>query len=91
MPHKNDLDKLKEKLESFEKQNKSAESQPTPLGALMNAGIELVSGVLVGVGIGLLIDWTFSTKPWGLIVFFALGSIAGMLNLYRALTKKGND
>ena len=91
MPHKNDLDKLKEKLEFFEKHNKSAESLPTPLGALMNAGIELVSGVLVGVGIGLLIDWAFSTKPWGLTAFFALGSVAGMLNVYRALTKKGND
>ena len=90
MTKKQELEDLKHKLDSFENQNPRQESEKpqSPIGALFNVGIELISGVLVGVGLGLLIDWIFSTKPWGLIAFFVLGSGAGMLNVYRALTKK---
>ena len=90
MTKKQDLENLKHKLDSFEMQNPKSASEKTQSsgGMLFNVGIELVSGVLVGVGLGLLIDWIFSTKPWGLIAFFVLGSGAGMLNVYRALTKK---
>lgn len=58
------------------------------LGKFFNVGVELVSGVFVGVGCGLFIDWAFGTSPWGLISLFILGSAAGMLNVYRALTVK---
>lgn len=88
MSHKDDLEKLKSEIESFEDKEKTQEKPMTPMGALMNVGIEFVSGVVVGIGLGFLFDWAFSTKPWGLIAFFALGSAAGMLNVYRTLTKK---
>lgn len=58
------------------------------LGKYFNVGIELVSGVFVGIGCGLFIDWAFETSPWGLISLFILGSGAGILNVYRALTPK---
>jgi ATP synthase protein I len=44
---------------------------------------ELVAGVLVGVGLGLLIDREFGTAPWGLIVFLLFGFAAGVLNVMR--------
>jgi ATP synthase protein I len=45
---------------------------------------ELVAGVVVGAGIGWLIDRWLAISPWGLIVFLLLGFAAGVLNVMRA-------
>jgi ATP synthase protein I len=45
---------------------------------------ELVGGVLVGAGIGWLIDRLFGISPWGFIVFLLLGFVAGVLNVMRS-------
>ena len=45
---------------------------------------ELVAGVLVGAGLGWLIDRWFGISPWGLIVFLLLGFAAGVLNVMRS-------
>jgi ATP synthase protein I len=45
---------------------------------------ELVAGVLVGAGLGWLIDRLFGVSPWGLIVFVLLGFAAGVLNVMRS-------
>ena len=45
---------------------------------------ELVAGVLVGAGLGWLLDRWLGTTPWGLIVFLLLGFAAGVLNVMRA-------
>src|SRR5215213_7880506 len=44
---------------------------------------ELVAGVLVGTGIGWLIDRWLGTLPWGMFVFALLGFTAGVLNVMR--------
>lgn len=53
-------------------------------GAMLRIGIEMVSAVAVGLGIGWLLDSWLGTKPWLMIVFFFMGSAAGMLGVYRA-------
>jgi ATP synthase protein I len=45
---------------------------------------ELVAGVLVGAGLGWLIDRLLGISPWGLIVFLLLGFAAGVLNVMRS-------
>lgn len=45
---------------------------------------ELIAGVLVGAVIGWGFDRLLSTSPWGLIVFFLLGFVAGVINVMRA-------
>jgi ATP synthase protein I len=45
---------------------------------------ELVAGVVVGAGIGWLIDRWLGVSPWGLIVFLLLGFAAGVLNVMRS-------
>ncbi len=86
------LDKLKKKIQEAQKKGNHDLSQrntPQTLGGkFFNVGAELVAGVFVGVGFGLFVDWAMGTSPGGLILFFILGSIAGMLNVYRALTVK---
>jgi ATP synthase protein I len=45
---------------------------------------ELVGGVLVGAGLGWLLDRWLGSSPWGLIVFVLLGFAAGVVNVMRA-------
>jgi len=45
---------------------------------------ELVAGVLVGAGLGWLIDRAFGIAPWGLTIFLLLGFAAGVLNVMRS-------
>jgi ATP synthase protein I len=46
---------------------------------------ELVAGVVVGAGLGLLIDHWLKSSPWGLIVLGMLGFAAGVLNVVRSV------
>ena len=45
---------------------------------------ELVAGVVVGTVIGWGFDKLLSTSPFGLILFFLLGFVAGVINLMRS-------
>ena len=54
------------------------------MGTAFKLGTELVSAVLVGTIIGFILDTWFDTKPWLIILFFFLGSIAGILNVIKA-------
>ena len=55
----------------------------TFMGSAFKLGTELVSAVLVGTIIGFILDTWFDTKPWLIILFFFLGSIAGILNVIK--------
>lgn len=44
---------------------------------------ELVAGVLVGTGLGWLIDRWLGSLPWGMFVFALLGFTAGVWNVMR--------
>ena len=57
------------------------------MGSAFRLGTELVAAVVVGTIIGFILDTWFGTKPWLIIVFFFLGSVAGILNIIR--TAKG--
>ena len=58
-------------------------------GTAMRIGIELLAALIVGVGIGLLLDRWLETAPLFLVVFFFLGAGAGILNVYRAASGIG--
>lgn len=57
---------------------------PSVLGYAFRIGVELVAGLAVGAGMGWLLDRWLGTSPWLLILFFFLGSGAGVLNVFRA-------
>jgi ATP synthase protein I len=59
------------------------------LGFAVRIGVDIVAALIVGVGMGLLLDHWLGTKPWMLIVFFILGAAAGMLNVFRAVSGYG--
>ena len=57
------------------------------MGSAFKLGTELVSAVVVGTIIGFILDSWFDTKPWLIIIFFFLGSIAGILNVIKTAKK----
>ena len=61
------------------------------LGLAMRLGVEIVSALVIGVGIGLLIDYWLGTKPWFMLLFFVFGSVAGFFNVYRVTTGIGQS
>lgn len=63
--------------------SRSGQASSGALGVGMRAGSELVAGVLVGSGIGYVIDRQFDVSPLFLIVFMMMGMAAGFWNIYR--------
>lgn len=65
------------------------EARPSPMGMALRIGVDLVAGVVVGVGIGWLLDRLFGVFPALTIVFFFVGGAAGVLNVMRAARAMG--
>ena len=57
------------------------------IGAAFKLSTELVSAVAVGTIIGFILDKTFGTKPWLIIIFFFIGVIAGIINVIKSAKK----
>ncbi|WP_095198739.1 AtpZ/AtpI family protein [Mesorhizobium carmichaelinearum] len=53
-------------------------------GQAVKLSSEFIAGVVVGAGIGWIIDRMAGSSPWGLIVFLLLGFGAGILNVMRS-------
>jgi len=60
------------------------------VGLALRLGVDFVAGVVVGVGIGLLLDWWMGSSPAMLIVFVFLGAAAGTFNVFRTASGQGN-
>ncbi len=63
---------------------KAAEtSQGDAMARGLKISAELIGGVVVGGGLGWLLDKGLGTFPWLFILFFLLGSAAGILNIVK--------
>ena len=56
----------------------------SPIGTAFKLSTELVSAVVVGTIIGFILDTTFGTKPWLILIFFFVGVITGIVNVFRS-------
>ena len=45
-------------------------------------GLEMGLAVVIGLGIGYLLDRVFGTKPWLMVVFLILGVVAAFRSLF---------
>ena len=64
-----------------------SEKRGSFMGSAFKLGTELVSAVAVGTIIGFILDSWFDTKPWLIIIFFFLGTAAGILNVIRTANR----
>ena len=76
--------RLKIAKSKIKKQSQSdGEKRGSFMGSAFKLGTELVASVAVGTIIGFILDSWFDTKPWLIIIFFFIGSAAGMLNVIK--------
>ena len=60
------------------------------MGRFLMLGIQMVVVTAVGAGFGYWLDQRTGTSPVLLIVFFILGSLGGMVVVWRELQRNGN-
>ena len=85
MPDENFKTRLKIAKDKLERNKaKKTDDKQSNFGQAFKMSTELVSAVAVGTIIGFILDSWFDTKPWLIIIFFFLGSAAGMLNVIRS-------
>ncbi len=88
---KENLDQLDKKIEEFK--SKKEENRPKRL-KVKNDGwrmvIELVTGMVLGVSLGMALDYIVGSEPIFLIVFSLLGFMAGVKTMI-ATAKKMNE
>jgi len=72
----------KNKLKKKELYNKNQNS--SSIGAAFKLSTELVAAVAVGTIIGFILDNTFDTKPWLIIIFFFIGVVTGIINVIKS-------
>ena len=85
------LEKLDKQIEEFK--SKKEKDAPKRL-KVQNDGwrmvVELVTGMLIGVSLGIALDYMFGSEPIFLIVFSLLGFMAGVKTMI-ATAKKLNE
>ena len=82
-------DSLKTRLEIAkskisEKDLYNDKERTSSIGAAFKLSSELVVAVGIGTIIGFILDKTFGSTPWLIIIFFFLGVTAGIVNVFRS-------
>ena len=77
------------RIGSGDKTSDAAARNTGQLGLGFRIAVDLLAGVVVGVGMGLALDRWLGTSPWLLIVFLIFGFAGGMSNMLR--TVRAND
>src|ERR1700761_8542490 len=88
-PDPDRLNELGQRLDRLTSKRAVDRPPPTQLGIGFRFATELFAGVVGGAAIGWGLDWLcghfgFHTKPVLTIVFFVLGTVAGIRNVMRA-------
>ena len=86
---KENISNLKSRIEDIEnkKLNNSVPKKETGAGFGFKIRTEIIAALVVGVGLGLIVDNYLETSPFGLIIFFIFGAFAGYLNIYRVMRR----
>jgi ATP synthase protein I len=72
-------------------QQASRQGDMSTLARGLRIGAEFVAAILVGSGIGYLIDMFAGTSPWALLIMFMVGFAAGIVNVTRVVAELNAD
>ena len=83
------LKELKDRIETAKSSNtpNTKKNKESGAGFGFKISTEIIAALVVGVWIGLIVDKYLGTKPFGLIIFFIFGALAGFLNVYRVMRR----
>lgn len=89
------LDALEKRLSSLsDKVHPPEPEEPrNPRGSVgsgMKMSTDLVAATVVGTGLGWMIDYMLGTLPWFLLLFFLLGTAAGIRMVFRTAMRESN-
>ena len=81
------LERLKDDIGRLKQKSAPKEKAAPPQGgsAALRMGMDLAAGVLVGAGVGILVDRWLNTSPVFCILCFLLGAAGGTLTIYRTM------
>ena len=94
MNEKNKIENIKNRIKNLEESqssNKDKQSSKSGISFGFRIGVEIVAAIIVGTSIGIIVDKYMNTKPFGLIIFFIFGALAGFLNIYRVMRRIENQ
>ena len=93
MNSKKEVSKLSDRIDTAlakeSRKNTLKSKNQSLLGSFYKLATELLAGLLIGAGIGWTIDQWVNTTPLFMVIFFILGGLAGIYNLWRIVTGKG--
>jgi ATP synthase protein I len=72
------------KVETDQSEDGDSAARASAMARGFQLSSELIAGVVVGAAIGWGFDKLLSTSPFGLIVFFLLGFVAGVVSVVRS-------
>lgn len=67
--------------------SRDASPEMSGLARGLRIGTEFIAAILVGAGLGYLIDLGLGTSPWGLLILLLMGFAAGILNVIRVVAE----
>lgn len=83
-PPEDALSDLRRRVDAARGEGGSMSSQPTsPAGLAMRFGGEFGAAIIVGALLGYGADYFLHSSPWGLVIGFGLGFVAGIVNVVR--------
>ncbi len=90
----NKPDELRESIESALLKAKNINDKKKVIdksfsSALSRVATELLAGLIVGAGVGIMLDNWMDTKPLFIIICFLIGGFAGIYNLWRQVSGHG--
>ncbi len=84
-----ELDSRLRKARDSDEQANRGRLPGTQLGQALHLAIEMAAALVVGGGLGWLLDEWLDTRPWLFVVFIFVGIAAGILNAFRAAQRMG--
>ncbi|MGD9981049.1 MAG: AtpZ/AtpI family protein [Hyphomonadaceae bacterium] len=83
-PPEDALSDLRRRVDAARGQGRSRSSQPqSPASLALRFGGEFGAAIIVGALLGYGVDYFLHTSPWGLVIGFSLGFVAGIVNVVR--------
>jgi F0F1-type ATP synthase assembly protein I len=61
------------------------------LWSMSSLGFTLILCTVIGIGIGVFIDKYFHSAPFGTLIFFIVGTVAGFWQVYKEISGSKND